>query len=274
MDAIYDCHLHTEFSADSETPVRDQLEKAISLGMKEICITDHHDPGSEFCPDDFTLDIPSYIEALRKIRDEYAGRIRLNVGIELGLQNHVADYLHNFGKTWGKEFDFVIGSSHFVDRMDPYDRIYWDHFGDEKKGFRAFFEISLKRVQNFCNTDIFDTFAHLDFAVRYAPHKNQFYSWKEYESYIRPLLKLLIENGKCLECNTGGIRYGLGDTNPCAGIFRLYKELGGELITIGSDAHTPENLGIGFDYCREMLKDCGFHYYAVFHERKAEMLPL
>ena len=71
MDAIYDCHLHTEFSADSETPVRDQLEKAISLGMKEICITDHHDYGSEFCPDDFTLDIPSYIESLRKIRDEY-----------------------------------------------------------------------------------------------------------------------------------------------------------------------------------------------------------
>ena len=102
MDAIYDCHLHTEFSADSETPVRDQLEKAISLGMKEICITDHHDYGSEFCPDDFTLDIPSYIESLRKIRDEYAGRIRLNIGIELRLQNHVGEYLHDFAKTLGK----------------------------------------------------------------------------------------------------------------------------------------------------------------------------
>ena len=99
MDAIYDCHLHTEFSADSETPVRDQLEKAISLGMKEICITDHHDYGSEFCPDDFTLDIPSYIESLRKIRDEYAGRIRLNIGIELGLQNHVGEYLHDLSRT-------------------------------------------------------------------------------------------------------------------------------------------------------------------------------
>ena len=72
MDAIYDCHLHTEFSADSETPVRDQMEKAISLGMREICITDHHDPGSQFCPDDFTLDLPTYIESLRKIKDEYA----------------------------------------------------------------------------------------------------------------------------------------------------------------------------------------------------------
>ena len=128
MDAIYDCHLHTEFSADSETPVRDQLEKAISLGMKEICITDHHDYGSEFCPDDFTLDIPSYIESLRKIRDEYAGRIRLNIGIELGLQNHVGEYLHDFARTLGKEFDFVLGSSHFVDRMDPYEREYWKHF--------------------------------------------------------------------------------------------------------------------------------------------------
>ena len=95
MDAIYDCHLHTEFSADSETPVRDQMEKAIFLGMREICITDHHDPGSQFCPDDFTLDLPTYIESLRKIKDEYADRIRLNIGIELGLQNHVGDYLRD-----------------------------------------------------------------------------------------------------------------------------------------------------------------------------------
>ena len=271
MDAIYDCHLHTEFSADSETPVRDQLEKAISLGMKEICITDHHDYGSEFCPDDFTLDIPSYIESLRKIRDEYAGRIRLNIGIELGLQNHVGEYLHDFARTLGKEFDFVLGSSHFVDRMDPYEREYLKHFG-EKEGFRAFFEVSLKRVQNLLDT--FDSYSHLDYVVRYAPHKNEFYSWNDYEPYIRPLLKLLIENGKCLECNTGGIRYGLGNTNPCADVFRLYKELGGEGITIGSDAHTPETLGIGFDFCREMLKEYGFRYYTVFHERKAEMLPL
>ena len=258
MDAIYDCHLHTEFSADSETPVRDQLEKAISLGMKEICITDHHDYGSEFCPDDFTLDIPSYIESL-------------NIGIELGLQNHVGEYLHDFARTLGKEFDFVLGSSHFVDRMDPYEREYWKHF-EEKEGFRAFFEVSLKRVQNLLDT--FDSYGHLDYVVRYAPHKNEFYSWNDYEPYIRPLLKLLIENGKCLECNTGGIRYGLGNTNPCADVFRLYKELGGEGITIGSDAHTPETLGIGFDYCREMLKEYGFRYYTVFHERKAEMLPL
>ena len=169
------------------------------------------------------------------------------------------------------EFDFVLGSSHFVDRMDPYEREYWKHFG-EKEGFRAFFEVSLKRVQNLLDT--FDSYGHLDYVVRYAPHKNEFYSWNDYEPYIRPLLKLLIENGKCLECNTGGIRYGLGNTNPCADVFRLYKELGGEGITIGSDAHTPETLGIGFDFCREMLKEYGFRYYTVFHERKAEMLPL
>ena len=76
-------------------------------------------------------------------------------------------------------------------------------------------------------------------------------------------MKLLIENGKCLECNTGGIRYGLGDTNPCADVFRFYRELGGELITIGSDAHTPKTLGIGFEQCREMLKGYGFRYYTV-----------
>lgn len=122
-----------------------------------------------------------------------------------------------------------------------------------KRRISCIFEVSLKRVQNLLDT--FDSYGHLDYVVRYAPHKNEFYSWNDYEPYIRPLLKLLIENGKCLECNTGGIRYGLGNTNPCADVFRLYKELGGEGITIGSDAHTPETLGIGFDYCREMLKN-------------------
>ena len=76
--------------------------KSHSLGMKEICITDHHDHGSQFCPDDFTLDLPTYIESLRKIKDEYADRIRLNIGIELGLQNHVGDYLHDFCKNLGE----------------------------------------------------------------------------------------------------------------------------------------------------------------------------
>ena len=74
---ITDCHLHTAFSGDSDTPVRRQIEKAMELGMKEICITDHHDYDSGFCDTDFNLDIPSYLSALKAFQAEYEGRIVL-----------------------------------------------------------------------------------------------------------------------------------------------------------------------------------------------------
>lgn len=122
---IYDCHLHTEFSGDSNTPISLQIEKAIELGMKEMCITDHHDYDSGFCDCDFILDIPTYLTSLRMLQAEYRDRIRINIGIELGLQDHLKEYLDHFVKRYGDSFDFIIGSSHFVKSMDPYDPEYW-----------------------------------------------------------------------------------------------------------------------------------------------------
>ena len=95
---IYDCHLHTEFSGDSNTPISLQIEKAIELGMKEMCITDHHDYDSGFCDCDFILDIPTYLTSLRMLQAEYRDRIRINIGIELGLQDHLKEYLEHFVK--------------------------------------------------------------------------------------------------------------------------------------------------------------------------------
>lgn len=268
---INDCHLHTEFSGDSDTPAGRQIEKAIELGMKEICITDHHDYGSGFCGTDFNLDIPSYLKAMRGLRDEYKEQIRINIGVELGLQNHVLGYLHSFSREYGSDFDFIIGSSHFVNAMDPYEPCYWETYS-EKKGLEEFFKVSLSRVQNLC--DVFDSFGHLDYIVRYAPHQNASYSYEHFSQWIDPILMVLIERGKGLECNTGGLRYGLGQPNPERAILKRYRELGGEIITIGSDAHTPDYLGYGFEECRRLLSECGFWYYTMFHKRKPEFIPL
>lgn len=268
---ICDCHLHTEFSGDSNTPVRLQIEKAIGLGMKELCITDHHDYDSGFCDDNFILDVPAYLEALRKLKEEYKNRIRLNIGIELGLQAHLHAYLHQFIARYGSSFDFIIGSSHFVKRMDPYGSEFWDTYG-EVPGLEAFFKASLTRAQHLY--DCFDSFGHLDYAVRYAPHQNGFFSYQQFGQWIDPLLKTLIDHGKALECNTGGFKYGLNQPNPGKDILLRYREMGGELITIGSDAHTPEYLGFSFQRCRDLLTECGFKYYAVFHQRIPKMEAL
>lgn len=265
-----DFHTHSDFSGDSDTPVSLQLEQAIKLGMKEICITDHHDHDTVI-PDlgaIFELDIDAYLPYMNQIRETYSDRIRVNVGIELGLQLHLKEYLENLVNKY--TFDFIIGSSHFIGGLDPY---YPEFFEGctEKEAYSRYFEVTLKRVREM---DCFDVFGHLDYVVRYGPNKNKFYSYNEYRELIDPILKTLIEKGKGLECNTGGYKYKLGHPNPSEEILTRYRELGGEILTIGSDAHVPEHLAYDFERLKPVLLNCGFRYYTVYHQRKPEFLKI
>ena len=267
---ICDFHMHTEFSGDSETPVRAQIDRAIALGMEEICITDHHDYDSDFCATNFYLDIPPYLTSLEQIRLEYRDKIRVNIGIELGLQPHLKQYLDALVERFGGRLDFIIGSCHFADRLDPFDENFWAG-RTEAEAFERFLNVSLENAKTM---DCYDVFGHLDYVVRYAPHQNEQYSYERFRDLIDMILVELIRRGKGLECNTGGLKYGLGHPNPTEEVLVRYRELGGEILTVGSDAHKPEHLGYDFDYCRELLKRCGFKYYTVFHQRKPVFLPL
>ena len=122
--------------------------------------------------------------------------------------------------------------------------------------------------------DCFDSLGHLDYVIRYFSSHNREYHLKDYQEYLDPILKTLIEKGKSLECNTSGFHHHLGHPNPCEEVLRRYLELGGELLTIGSDAHSPEYIGYEFNRTARLLKECGFRYYTVYHERKPEFLPL
>lgn len=256
-----DVHMHTDFSGDCVTPAAEQVEQAIRLGMKEICITDHHDH-DVVADEDFTLDIDRYLPFMKMLQAEYADRIRINIGIELGLQLHIKDYLEKLLNTY--TFDYVIGSSHFVDGLDPYYPVFFEG-RTEREAYERYFESTLNRVRNM---DCFDSLGHLDYVVRYGPDRNRYYSLEQYQEYIDPILKTLVEKGKGLECNTGGLKYGLGHPNPSKDILKRYRELGGEILTIGADAHRPKDVGFGFDQLHELLTGCGFQYYTVFHDRK------
>lgn len=264
---FFDTHLHTNFSGDSKAPASAQIQQAIVLGMKEICITDHHDYGVD-SPVNFTLDIESYLPYMARMQQEYASQIRVNVGIELGLQCHLSDYLENLVQTF--QFDFIIGSCHFIDGIDPY---YPEFFRGrtEREAYERFFESTLERVKLL---DCFDSLGHLDYVVRYGPNQNREFSYASYRECIDPILKTLVEKGKGLECNTGGFKYQLGHPNPCEEILTRYRELGGEILTIGSDAHAPEHIGFAFDRLKDLLLSCGFRYYAVFHDRKPEFIKI
>ena len=122
--------------------------------------------------------------------------------------------------------------------------------------------------------DDFDVYGHIDYVVRYGPNKNRQYSYGRYKDILDEILKKLISMGKGIELNTGGYHYGLGEPNPCVAVIKRYKELGGEIITVGADAHTPDKVAYAFDKAANVLETCGFKHYTVFKDRKPKFISL
>ena len=265
---ICDYHNHTFFSADSDTPVEEMIKKAISLGLEYICMTDHMDLDFPYPELDFTFSVPDYFKKHDELREKYGDQITLLTGIELGLQPGIYDELKNMMKSY--HFDFVIGSSHLVDRLDPYYPEYWSD-KTETQGTIRYFETILENVAEF---DDIDVYGHIDYIVRYGPTQAQNYSYRKYQEILDEILKSLIYKNIGLELNTAGLKYGLGFAHPHIDILKRYKELGGEILTIGSDGHKPEHLAYDFDKVPGILEECGFKYYTMFRKRKPEFIKV
>jgi len=270
---IPDFHLHSSFSDDSDADMKDIMNQAISLGMKEICITDHYDmdfPYLEEAPDmHFDLPTDEYYAYMSKIKEEYKDKIDLKIGIELGFMPSTIEKLNNF-TTSHKEFDFYIGSLHIIDNMDPYyPRYFMDK--DETTAYYHYFDTILQVAKGFKGYNIL---GHLDYILRYGPTKADNFNFNDYKDVFYELFKMIIPEGKGIEVNTGGIYKGLGFAHPKLEILRMYKELGGEIITLGSDAHTPNYIGHGFNDVRELLITEGFKYYCTFANQKAKFYSL
>ncbi len=263
-----DCHVHTCFSGDSEAPVKAMLDKAVSLGLSGLCITDHIDYDYPDDPELFLFDVTEYFSFLTKLKEEFHNKLPVRIGVELGLQPHLADLHRQFAGEY--PFDFIIGSSHVVDKADPYYPAFWDG-KDPKTVIRHYFESILENINAFSD---FDVYGHLDYIARYCPDKNFVYCCEDYMDILDECLRTLIFKGKGIELNTAGFKYGLGHPNPHETILRRYKELGGEILTVGSDAHKPEHLAWNFPQIPELLKNCGFSYITVFDQRKPSFLAL
>ena len=267
---LYDMHLHTKFSGDSEADPYAVAEAAVKKGLAGICFTDHVDPDYPVELDiSFDVDMMSYFPELLSVKKSFEDVLDVRVGIELGLQTHIVDELNSFVKTY-PQLDFIIGSSHVVNRKDPYYPEYFEG-RSEKEAYMEYFESVLANIKVF---DGFDAYGHIDYIVRYGPNKNRFFSYSEYGDVIDEILKELIHRGKGIEINTAGFRYGLDAPNPCADILKRYRELGGEIVTLGSDAHKPEDVGSDFKRAVEVLKGSGIKYIANFKSRKPVMQSL
>ena len=182
--------------------------------------------------------------------------------MEFGLQPEFGGFAKELAEKY--QFYFLIGSLHVIDGQDPY---YGTMFFDktDEEGYRRGFELTLESIRKVSD---YDTLGHIDYVVRYGKYRDKEYSYAKYADYLDEILKHLIENGKGLELNTAGWKYGLPFAHPHQDVLKRYKEFGGEIITIGSDGHKPEHIAYDFHKVKEYLEACGFKYYTEFRQRK------
>lgn len=265
---LWDTHMHTHFSGDSEADTYEMVRASIKSGVDGICFTDHLDIDYPKAPDKFSIEFPAYFKEMHTVQARFLNEFPVQIGLELGLQPHLKDKLPKIIRDY--PFDFVIGSSHLVHHIDPYYPEYY--LGKtEDEAYREYFESILENLAVF---DCFDVYGHIDYVVRYGPNKNRYYTYDKFSDVLDEILHTLIQKGKGIEINTGGYRAGLGHPNPAECVLRRYRELGGEIITIGSDAHEPDQTAYGFQKVPELLKEAGFEYYTVFKKRKPEFYKL
>lgn len=258
---LADCHMHTRFSTDSEAEPEEMIESAIQKGLRAVCITDHEDKDYPN-PEEFRIDFARYVPKIAELREKYRGRIEVRTGVEIGLQPHLGDYYEQLTRKY--PFDFVIGSVHVVGGMDPYYPAFYEGRSDAE-AYRQTMEETIASIRA---VQVFDVLGHLDYVVRYGRHQAEEYSYGELSDQIDEILRFLIEHGKGLELNTAGLKYGLPFAHPHPDVLRRYRELGGEIITVGADGHRPEHVAYDFDKAAQILEECGFRYYTEFVERK------
>ena len=257
---ISDSHLHSMFSSDSTTSPEDIILKAISYNMPYICFTDH----SEFGYEDglFVLNVNEYFSHLTKLKEKYTNDINVLIGVEQGLETSKENIIKEFLNKYS--FDFIIGSSHMVNGIDPYYKEYFEG----RTTYEAICEYFSSVMDNLKTFDNFDVYGHIDYVIRYAIEKDENYCYDKYAEYLEPILKTIIAKGKGIEINTGGLRSSIKETNPSLEIIKKYKEFGGTIITVGSDAHTIDDIAADFETAKNYLIEAGFEYYNVFINRK------
>lgn len=259
---MYDLHIHSQYSMDSTTDMEDIVIQAIKNNLKSICFTDHVDFDSGLENIDFVFRTSDYFRAINKVKYKYKKDIEILAGVEIGIQPHLFEKYNDFLDN--NLFDFVLMSIHSVNGHD----IYMDDFTKDKdplKAIHEYYQDMLTCVKGFSN---FDILGHIDYIDRYFDSKDDIPPFEEYQDIVTEILQTTIKKGKGIELNTSGIKKHIGHFHPKLPILQLYKNLGGEIITIGSDSHTHDTVGLEYKSAEKMLRELGFRFIHIFKERK------
>jgi len=265
---LVDYHVHTEFSDDSIYNMEDVVKDAIKIGINEICFTDHVDYGIKYdwdCSHSIpyrngepfaNVNYTKYISKITQMQQKYHTQIAIKIGLEFGVQMHTIPQYQKLFQNYN--FDFIILSIHQVE-----DKEFWTQDfqkGKTQKQYNErYYEEMLNVVKNYKN---YSVLGHMDLITRYD--EAGIYPFEKIKPIIEEILKIVIADGKGIELNTSYHRYHLKDTTPCIEILKLYRELGGNIITLGSDSHKPEHLGAYMQEAKTILKALGFKHFCTY----------
>jgi histidinol-phosphatase (PHP family) len=215
---------------------------------------------------DFSVDFAEYGRRIDEIKDAYKG-MKIRKGIEAGIDVRTVKKMEE--ALADIDLDFVIGSTHLVSGHDPYLSEFWQLY-DKTTAFDEYIKACAQCIGS-CG--FFDVFGHIGYISKFCPYEDARLKYGDYKDGIDAILKALIEKGKGIEVNTSGIER-TGATLPDEQILRRYFELGGEMITVGSDAHSEAAVGRAVNETLEMLKRIGFRYVCAFEKREPRFLRI
>ena len=267
---IFDSHVHSDCSCDGHHSVTFICENAVEKGVSGIAITDHCEI-QDYERDQGAMRIRQSAFQARKARSIFQHKLIISAGIELGQPlEHPA---------WAEEalglfpFDYVLCSVHNLIGQQDFYWIHWDQYSDQQihEILTEYFSYSIKTIK----WGQFDAFAHILYPLRYicGKYKRQV-DLSRYTEAIDELLKTLSIYGKALEINTACYRKEDVPPRTLLPILKRFKQLGGEWVTLGSDAHTADVVGANITDGMELAKEAGFEYFAFFRQRRPTMLKI
>lgn len=265
---FFDCHVHSNFSADGKQTIFEACKSAEAARLRGLVFTDHVDFDMATYPD-LLFDPVARKLAIAAAREQYGNRLSIAEGVELGFQSQVVGRMGDFVKSY--PFDFVILSTHGTDRLDFCDPKFHEKYA-AIDACHTYLDAIYRSIQEF---DDFDVVGHIGYCLRYIKPRCTFREVTGCCDRIEAILERLVAKGKGLEINTSGYRHALvGETMPTDFIVRRFCELGGEIVTFGSDAHMVEHVGFEFERAAALVRDCGFKNAAFFVERKPVFISL
>lgn len=257
---LADLHTHTDSSPDSQAPIESMCRAALELGLPALAVTDHVEM-TGFLADGYDQSSErSYTQAI-DMQERFAGRLEILAGVELG--EPIFDPERSARLLADHAYDFVLGSIHNLE--DGVDYYHVDYASaDIDALLDEYFRAELELVE----MGGIHSLAHLTYPMRYMPENKRPADTRRWQDVIDTMFRRMAERGIALEINTSGLRQAIGLTSPDLPLIRRFRELGGENITLGSDAHRPEDVGAGLETAAALAMEAGFRHVCLFRAGK------